>query len=230
MSSNANGGGAGGGGGGPGGPGGPSPDELMVYWLDIGLLCVLGAFFLASLPRAIGRFSNLTEWGRGLILRSGTPTDPMIQRPTPNDQLYPVTTTSSFGDGVSDHSHTLADHNAYSRPGKEWASMPSGRGDTVLPTHVRSLTTIFHPMSKIFTYPLGPRQSLGKFLMTIAYIGTIILIALNGNDPIKGPNRLGFIAVSQLPVVIALGTKNNVIGMMLGIGYEKVRLPFMPCL
>ncbi|KAL5524839.1 hypothetical protein ACEPAF_9985 [Sanghuangporus sanghuang] len=216
----------GGGAGGASDPTGPSPDEVIVFWLDIGLLCVVGAFFLALLPRAIGRFSNLTEWTRGLLLRSGPP-NPMIQRITPNDRLYrPDTRRSSFGDGTSDQSHTLADHNAYIRSGKEWASMPSGRGDVVYPTHVRSLATILHPVSKIFTHPLSANKTTGKLFLTLAYVVTIHVIVLDGDNPflnpIVNPNRLGYIAISQIPVVIALGTKNNVIGMLLGIGYEKL--------
>ncbi|OCB87147.1 hypothetical protein A7U60_g5661 [Sanghuangporus baumii] len=217
----------GGGAGGASDPTGPSPDEVIVFWLDIGLLCVVGAFFLALLPRAIGRFSNLTEWTRGLLLRSGPPPNPMIQRITPNDRLYrPDTRRSSFGDGASDQSHTLADHNAYIRSGKEWASMPSGRGDVVYPTHVRSLATILHPVSKIFTHPLSANKTTGKLFLTLAYVVTIHVIVLDGDNPflnpIVNPNRLGYIAISQIPVVIALGTKNNVIGMLLGIGYEKL--------
>ena len=52
----------------------------MVYWLDIALLYVVGAFFLAFLPRMIGRFSNIAEWSRGLVLRAGSPPDPMVQK------------------------------------------------------------------------------------------------------------------------------------------------------
>ncbi|KAJ3765256.1 hypothetical protein FB446DRAFT_625068, partial [Lentinula raphanica] len=34
--------------------------------------------------------------------------------------------------------------------------------------------------------------------------------------------RFGWITASQLPFVYAFGTKNNVLGMFLGIGYEKI--------
>ncbi|KAL5512662.1 hypothetical protein ACEPAG_2928 [Sanghuangporus baumii] len=230
MSSNetattGNAGGAGGGdaGGGARGPTGPSPDEAIVFWLDIGLLCVVGTFFLVLLPRAIGRFSNLTEWTRGLLLRSGPPPNPMIQHITSSDRLYrPDTRSSSFGDGTSEQSHTLADHNAYIGSGKEWALTPSGRGDVVYPTHVRSLATALHPISKIFTHPLAANKTTGKLFLTLAYIVLMHVIALDGGSPFTNPDRLGYIAISQIPVVIALGTKNNVIGMLLGIGYEKL--------
>ena len=209
--------------GGPGGPRGPSPDEVVVYWLDIALLCVLAAFFLAFLPRAVGRLSSSTEWTRGLIFRSVPAPDPMIQHITPNERLYHVTTMTSLGDGASDNSHTLANHNAYVRSDKALTTSSSGCGDT---THIRSLSTVLHPVSKLFTHPLSGNKTTGKLFLMLGYIGVIAFVALNDNDPILGPDRLGYIAISQIPVVIALGTKNNVVGMLLGMGYERVR-PFV---
>ncbi|KAL5524840.1 hypothetical protein ACEPAF_9986 [Sanghuangporus sanghuang] len=215
-----------GGGGGGGGFNGPSPDETMVYWLDIALLCVVGAFFLAFLPRMIGRLSNFSEWTRRLILRAGSPQDPMVQRMRNQDRIQRVNTATTYVDGGSDQSHTLANHStsayAYGRSGKEWSSAPSGQ-TTNPPAHVVSLTSLFHPLSKPFGYPISPGKSLGKYLLVIVYMaGVFFLVFFNGGDPLADSDRLGYIAISQIPVAVALGTKNNVIGMLLGMGYERL--------
>ena len=210
----------GGGAGGPGGPTGPKPDEVLVFWLNIGLLGAVGVLFLAFLPRAIGRFCNFTEWTRGLLLRTGSNPGPMSQ---PNGTHYRNDSTYSFGEVSSDHSSTLADHNPYGPSGKEWSSLPSGRGNVVHPTHVRSFATVMHPLSKFFIHPMAPNQTSGKFFLTLGYIVAVSVIAFkDAPGPLPDPNRLGYIAISQIPVVVALAAKNNAIGMLLGKGYERV--------
>ncbi|KAL5512661.1 hypothetical protein ACEPAG_2927 [Sanghuangporus baumii] len=218
-------GGSGGQGGGGDGFNGPSPDETMVFWLDIALLCVVGAFFLTFLPRMIGRFSNFSEWSRGLILRAGSPPDPMVQRMRDQDRIHRVNTSTTYVDGGSDQSHTLANHStsayAYGRSGKEWSSAASGQ-TTNTPAHVVSLTSLFYPLSKPFGYPVSPGKSLAKYLLVIVYMAGVLFLVFFKGDPLAHSNRLGYIATSQVPVAVALGTKNNVIGMLLGMGYERL--------
>ena len=59
--------------------------------------------------------------------------------------------------------------------------------------------------------------------MTI-YTGIICFGILYHNLPSFGPRRAGWLVVGQLPLVFALASKNNFVGFLLGVGYEKVRL------
>ena len=180
--------GAGGAGGAGGGPQGISPDEMLVYWFDIALLCAVGVFFLAFLPRAIGRFCNASEWMRGFILRSGQAPDPVIQqRRLYNDSLTRVNTITTLGDNSSDHSHTLANHNqyAYTQSGKQWASAPIASGDVHYPAHVPAISSLLHPLSKIASYPVTATMSLGKLFVVIAYIAGIITLLFVNYGPMQ---------------------------------------------
>ena len=43
-------------------------------------------------------------------------------------------------------------------------------------------------------------------------------------SPVNNIKRAGYVCISQIPVVFALGTKNSLVGWLVGMGYEKVSL------
>ena len=205
-------------------PAGSSPqfagvglNENIVYWLDVGLFGIIGVFFLAALPRSIGRYSNLTEWTRGLLLRAGSSS--FIQPSRPTTGITPIYPSNSNGTVESDLSPTLANHVRYpAAPAMRSSGPPSSP-----PWHIPSLATMLYPISTFFSLSITPGKTFGKVALSLIYIAGILFVVFYSSDPLAAPARLGDISVSQIPFVVALGTKNNIIGTLLSKGYERVR-------
>ena len=91
------------------------------------------------------------------------------------------------------------------------------------PSRVRSLASMLHPLSSVFMKRVTSGVALGNVLLVVAYFAAIGFIAFYQAEPFTKPKRLGLIAVSQVPAVFAFASKGNLAGMLLGVGYEKVR-------
>lgn len=201
-------------------------DSAVAFYFDIALICVLAAFFLATLPRAIVRFSQTSEWGKGLFLRGGPEASNRFKITSPRQISYPI---QSYDDDKSDDSHTLHDHSAtahtmYAYGSKSSASNDGKLASRFLPGHIQSLSTLAYPVSTFFSKTVQPGTSIGQLLLQTIYTCAIVFVTFYKSNPITDPERIGFIAVSQIPVVFVFGAKNSLPGMLLGIGYEKVRV------
>ena len=84
-----------------------------------------------------------------------------------------------------------------------------------------------------FSIPLGPRfryasPTLGRVLLVLAELVAVVVLcfyALHPSDEWQWEDigyRTGFIACAQLPLVFLLAGKNNVIGLLVGVSYEKL--------
>ncbi|KAI6121233.1 hypothetical protein F5141DRAFT_1210912 [Pisolithus sp. B1] len=204
----------------------------LVFHVDIFLLAVAAVFALATLPRAFARLSRSMEWRRGHILRS-TRLDyrrprrspPLRSPPTPAKEPTtippeePQVASSSGHDGItSEESHTYVSHtNLIRRPstGKATAKL--------LPPHVRAWSAILPPVGNLLRYRLDSGFSLGQALVLGLYSAILVYPVFLKSDPFTDPLRTGIVAMSQIPLVYILGTKNNLLGMFLAMGYEKAR-------
>jgi ferric-chelate reductase len=61
-------------------------------------------------------------------------------------------------------------------------------------------------------------------IVIVAYLATLIYCIVYKSPLITSPNRAGFLALAQLPVVFLLGTKSSLLSLLLGpgAGYEKL--------
>ncbi|KAJ2974185.1 hypothetical protein NUW54_g11930 [Trametes sanguinea] len=69
---------------------------------------------------------------------------------------------------------------------------------------------------------IRPGLTIGKLLVEVSYFSVLLYAGLYKSNPLTQPVRSGYVAISQIPIVVALGTKNNVVGMMIGFGYERL--------
>lgn len=198
------------------------PDATVVFWLDVAILGVLAVFTLSTLPRVLARFAAPYERLRGGFLRAGsdsiTPSDANLNPPlegTGDDSISPTSARSSF------HSATLLNQSQTISQDEGNQSEKNSSGKRALPLHMPSISTLSHPLSSFFTYSVTPAKTVGQLILIFLYIGAIIFAVFYTNDPFSDANRLGAIAVSQIPVVFALSTKNNLPGLLTGLGYEK---------
>lgn len=207
----------------------PLTDGSVVYGFDVALLCILAVFFLASIPRALARFSIVSEWGSGLVLRAGVPSvastrrRPSVRRPASPEADEKQSPDGGFEypptfDAPSQESSGSSHQSTEKRPVYRFAP----------PKYVSSWSTRAYPVSSFFSKSISPGTSFGEgFLLSMYLLGVIVVTFLSSN-PITKPDRVGFLAVSQIPVAVAFGTKNSIPGILLGAGYVKVSCaPFL---
>lgn len=218
----------------------------LVLHIDIFILALATVFALSTLPRAFARFSSAAEWRHGHILRSirlGTARfrgpQPQItylhgsKDPSPSNEkdLSPQVAgqPSSLGhepehvrDGVmmSEESHTYVAHTHLIRH----ASTRTLGSVSNLPPHFRAWSAILPPVGGFLRHRLNAGFSVGQALILGLYAAVLVYASFLKSNPFEDPVRMGIVAMSQIPIVYVLGTKNNIVGMCLGMGYEKVSL------
>ncbi|KAI0049071.1 iron reductase [Auriscalpium vulgare] len=72
--------------------------------------------------------------------------------------------------------------------------------------------------------PLGVGLTLGQVIISVVYIVVVLVCIVTKAPLLDNPNRAGFIALAQLPVVFLFATKNSLLSLVLGPGngYEKL--------
>lgn len=213
----------------------------LVFHINILILALTTVFALSTLPRALARFSSAAEWRHGHILRSirlgsgrlrglktfiSYPQASPDPGPSNEKNLSPQAAGFASSSGheplrdvfASEESHTYFSHTNLLRH----ASTRTLGSVSGLPPHVRAWSAIIPPMGGFLRQRLDAGFSLGQALILGAYAAVLVYASFLQSNPFSDPVRMAFVAMSQIPVVYVLGTKNNVVGMCIGMGYEKV--------
>lgn len=66
------------------------------------------------------------------------------------------------------------------------------------------------------------RLDIGQLVVLFGYLAILLYCITKDAQLINNANRAGFLAVSQLPLLFLLATKNNVLALLMGRGYEKL--------
>lgn len=93
-----------------------------------------------------------------------------------------------------------------------------------LPAHMPSARIPY--MTNILRFTLRPGMDVGKTTM-VSYFGILLYGTFYKSNVFSNAIRTGYLAVSQNPVLVVLGTKNSTIGMLLGMGYGRVCVLFL---
>ncbi|CAL1710629.1 unnamed protein product [Somion occarium] len=223
----------------------------FVYNLDLVVLAVLAVLVLFSLPRAFTRYTHLPEWFQGLLLHTAKIDVPVqldkqvAEAPiTPLSRAYfsPTSPTGGghgFNDFYTEKAYNGSDEghgprgnlNRNKSSGSAHANLlrntstSSGRVRRThvnLPSHMQGWSSILPSVSHYLRLTIRPGLTVGKAFIVLAYTVAIVYAGLLKSNPFTQPVRSGWVAVSQVPVVIILATKNNVPGMLLGVGYERL--------
>lgn len=188
-------------------------DAALVYHLNILLLSIAGLFFIVRLPGTIALFGTASEWFDGHFLHY-TP-----YRPSPRmAQVDYGPQNSKMENASSDHSHTLYSHAPH-------AQRVTAKGVPVqmrFPPHIASCFNFLHPILNILRLRISPGFSMAQSSILFIYFLCLVYASFYRSNVFTDPSRTGWIAISQLPIVFALSQKNNVLGSLLGYGYEKV--------
>src|SRR6266702_650540 len=230
----------------PPSPPSPPTHEVNVptfaFRIDVLLLSLFALYVASTLPRALVRLFQPSEIFRGFFLRAQrTPvgrsnsTRTLLRRDTLGSS-GPVTKSESKGnDNAPPVHHSTDARAALGEESKATDVFPAvvipvanrtrHARQPYAPTRMPRWTTIVHPS---FAYALNFRISsgfsLGQLFVLLVY-GLIVLYAcLYRSNPLKDPIRTAYIAVSQIPIVVALANKSNWLSGVSGVGYEKVNI------
>ena len=202
----------------------PVDSQTLVYNIDIFIASAIALIILLRLPRGLARFWKTYEWCNGHFLgytRTRSRTASLSRGPS---QSHPTRQPSSSrraqgtekGCATTDDSHTLYSHTAIRMNRKGQRIQPS------YPPHISSYPSFIRPLIGLLRSSFVPGYSILQLFIMLAYFGVLLFALLYKSNAITDPSRAGWIAVSQLPFLVAFAAKNNILGWLLGVEYQKV--------
>jgi ferric-chelate reductase len=229
----------------------PIINPVFVFHVDVVLLSLFALYVALTLPRALVRLFQPSELLNGFFLRSGAvPPSTSLHRSgtrsRSGSRTNPIRSTSTR---TNQTGRTLADlpedgvanewvkSSKAQRPALIIPPRASGNGTRGSrsrshqsapsprrgPTRVPRWTTILHPtLAYALNFRVAPGFSFGKLLVLLAYAGIMIYASLCRSDPFADSLRTGYVAISQIPIAVALAGKTNWLSWACGVGYEKV--------
>jgi ferric-chelate reductase len=186
----------------------PHVDSLeLVFNGDIFLLAFFACFIVISIPRAFARL--LSGWHHGHILWSA--------RNNRRNKMLP--SLPPFVNPTTEQINLEVLRPFDSRTNLIW-NEHSGASST--PHHIRTFSSILHPITLILRRRILPGFSIGQALIFGIYGSILSYLTLYMSNIFTDPIRAGAVGMSQIPFIFAFATKNNLLGMLAGLGYEKV--------
>ncbi|KAG8738241.1 hypothetical protein FRC10_007109 [Ceratobasidium sp. 414] len=220
----------------------PLSNDEIGFYTDVVILFILLVFTLTALPRIVASLTHTSAWRDGWIILRGTPSllssspyatrfnesafsvtrKPTLRRALSEKKLVLGTTESetwesSFGpyDGAPRDKTTLGGVSAVSH-------LRHARGEpSRLPIRCPSYLSLLQPASRLFSARYAG-YSVGQFVLLAGYAALMGVAMFLYGSPVNNIQRAGFVCISQIPVVFALGTKNSLVGWLVGMGYEKL--------
>ncbi|KAH9026839.1 ferric reductase like transmembrane component-domain-containing protein [Lactarius pseudohatsudake] len=207
----------------------------FAFHIDIVLLSLFALYVALTLPRALVRLFQPSEILNGFFLRSGAQRSPPERNNSTRSTrtLLRADTLGRSGTLTKprvDASAPPGDHSAGTS--KATDAFPAivtpvsrrarGAHQSSAPTRVPRWTTIVHPsLAYALNFRVSPGFSLGKLLVLVTYGLIVFYACVFHSNPFTDFDRSGYIAVSQVPIVMALAGKSNWLSWLCGVGYEK---------
>ncbi|KAG2040872.1 iron reductase [Suillus americanus] len=82
-------------------------------------------------------------------------------------------------------------------------------------------------ISPMYSSPPKLELNLGQIIVLSAYLAAVLVCIIKDAPLISNPNRAGFLALAQFPVVFLFATKNSILSLLLGPGNGYEKLNFM---
>ncbi|KAI6169660.1 hypothetical protein EDD17DRAFT_23150 [Pisolithus thermaeus] len=199
-------------------------DITLAYHLDIVIAIVILLFALFNVPRAVARFANPSERFRGHLLRYvPLRRKPRINLNTQSIYLYsdPEKSAIDLNDSSEGCSTTFK-----ALPALPTQSLRNATGSSPFggqkPVHMPMLSSLVHPVTSILGYSVHEGYTVGQVLLMAGYAAMIFYCGFYKSNPFSDPLRAGWVAISQIPFAYIFASKNNVVGALVGVGYEKL--------
>ena len=187
----------------------------LLYHVDLVLLSITGLFVVAKLPQAIALFGTTSEWFDGYFLHH-VPYSPSVKR------SYPP--PSSKTDLASNISHSFQSHASATQRVTEKGTPLTRR----YPPHVGSCIKLLRPVLTLLRLRISPGFSVAQSLIFFIYFICLVYATFYESNIFTDQIRTGEVAITQFPFLFLLAQKNNVLGLLLGCGHEKVTISQSP--
>jgi ferric-chelate reductase len=223
-------------------------NPVFVFHIDVVLLSLFALYVALTLPRSLVRLFQHSEILNGSFLRSGTAPPPIRQHrshtydssgATKKRPIRSTNTSSTVralvdipGDRVEGKGgkSSKAQHLTHIIPLRAAAAAdtkgslsrrpaPSPRRPSRVPRWMRILCPT---LAYALNFRVAPGVSFGNLLVLLTYAAVILYASLRYPDPLANPWRFGSLAISQVPIAVALAGKTNLLGLACGASYEKV--------
>jgi ferric-chelate reductase len=89
------------------------------------------------------------------------------------------------------------------------------------PAHMRGYLSYVPALGRALDYHIMG-YTVRQLIVLSAYLAVICVAMFYQSDPTTNVSRAGFVVMSQMPIVFALGTKNSVVTALTGVSYEQV--------
>ncbi|KAK7052300.1 iron reductase [Favolaschia claudopus] len=190
----------------------PVDASAFIYHIDIFILALAATVLLLVLPRAFARLWQFAEWSTGHFFHH-------VAHPPPLPKVVVLSRGASTRKGQSDISHMDPSPARYAR-------RVEANGAPVhvsYPPHVAKCMPLLRPLAAPLSIRISPGFTLGQALVLLAYLSVLIYpFSVATAGPFVDLDRAAWIAISQVPLVVLFASKNNLLGMMLGMGYESL--------
>lgn len=208
---------------------GPSNEQIALY-MNIAIWGIVALLAVVNIPRAWARYRHPTA--RRSTLRFKTASKKARQAP-PRHGVQVQRSDSTAANSVrhddlspiKDKGESYAFEFSPTSPIED-GSVPATTHSSSVPARVHSLGARFHRANRYLHRPfLNTGYTIGQSIAFTVYSIFIVFGCFYRNFvPTFMPRRAGAIAVGQFPLIFALGAKNNIVGFLLGVGYEKLNV------
>ena len=187
----------------------------LLYRVNFVLLSITGLFVVAKLPQAIALFGTTSEWFDGHFLHY------VPYRPSANRSYPPPSSKTELASNIS---HSFQSH-AIQRVRVTEKGTPLSKR---YPPHVGSCIKLLRPVLTLLRSRISPGFSIAQSLIFFIYFICLVYATFYESNIFTDQIRTGEIAIAQLPFLFLLAQKNNVLGLLLGYGHEKVTISQSP--
>ncbi|SRR6266550_1189778 len=193
---------------------------LLVEHIDILIAALIGFLALFQLPRALVRLRKRSEWSRGHFFQHKARNRQVPPGSSQESDAIPTKEPLSRDPVSATTSEVHAFYNYGDR--RQLLKMAEATQPTY-PPHMPTYPAFLRPFAEYLSLSIVPGYSNWQALVMLAYLGILLYAFSYRSNFLNNPRRSGIIATSQLPFLYAFASKNNVPGLLLGIGYQGVR-------
>jgi ferric-chelate reductase len=191
-------------------------DATFVYHVDLFLVALLACVVVSRLPQAIALFSS-SDWYNGHFFRYVP-----YRRSTTIVQALKATHPPPMKGQWSEDSHSSATSHTSASSKLKRLDKHGAQIVPIYPTHIASCMRFLRPIIAPLRARIVPGYSVAQFLIMTIYFWVLTYASFYKSNLFLEADRTGWVAIAQLPFIFALSQKNNLLGWLMGVGYEKV--------
>ncbi|TFK24120.1 ferric reductase transmembrane component [Coprinopsis marcescibilis] len=177
----------------------------LVFHVNLFIYAAIALVALFRIPHLVALFGTPSEWYNGHFLRYSPVKQPKVSRSN---------TSNSARTLVGEDTH----HDRKRRGGEKDVS----EVEVKYPPHTAVVPRQLRTMLSLSRVRILDGYSIGQISILAMYFYALVYATFFKSNPFTDATRPGWVAISQFPLIFALAQKNNILGSLLGYGYERL--------